>query len=268
MGQVAFFRDVIEPAHRRRFLPPIPWPWAKDLGIYKYDHRPISNTHVASFLTGYDPSKLFARGMSDDLTLIASDYGRFFGSLGADVDATAESFASRWLSSRLEVVDVRADRYYRGLFAGAALRDVNPLQSLFQVLVNFATFVLPLDPVPESWQTIFKIRFLTLYHVLSGLAKLRSSGRMTPSTGVAHLDAILDTGESATLMSNSVRPIRNTLMHYGPGLEALCHQSRPGKPLYGLPQVCCGGRDAVWLESIVTTQIELTAAELQTWSRA
>jgi len=267
-GQVAFFRDEIEPAHRRRFLRPIPWPWAKDLGIYKYEDRPISNTHVASFLTGYDPPKLFTRGMSDELRSIASDYGRYFAALGASLDPTAESFASRWDSSRLKGVDERADRYYRGLFAGATSREINPLLGLFQALINFATFVLPLDPVPESWQTIFKIRFLTLYHVLSGLAKLRASGRISPSGGAAHLDAILNTSEAATLLSSSVRPVRNTLMHYGPDPRLALTSLDLGMPLYGLPEACCGGRDAPWLESVVTKQIELTAAELQAWAGA
>jgi hypothetical protein len=50
LGQLAYFHNEIEPAHRRKFLWPIPWPWAMDLGIYKYDGLPISTTHMVTFV--------------------------------------------------------------------------------------------------------------------------------------------------------------------------------------------------------------------------
>lgn len=268
-GQLAYFRNDIEPAHRRAFLRPIPWPWATDLGVYNYDEIPISTTHVATFVIGYEPRKLFTKTTSAEIRSIAEEYGHYFAILGVTLDPEALSFASSLDATRLTPENHRSARYYRTIFNGPGTPDVNALLNVFRVMVNFATKILPLDAAPESSQTIFKIRFLTLYQVLASLATLRGIQRGdVTARSVAHMNMILDTTDAALLMDPPIRPLRNTLMHYDYGVDqriktaALSLQA----PLYGLVSVCLPGHDYAALDATISRQLELTAATMNRWA--
>jgi hypothetical protein len=265
-GQLAYFRNDIEPAHRRVFLRPIPWPWAKDLGIYSYDGIPISTTHVATFAIGYEPRKLFTATSSVEIRSIAEEYGRYLASLGATADPQAVSFASRLDAARLTEEDYRSDRYYRSIFNGSGTPDVNALLNVFRVMVNFAAKVLPLDESPEAAQTIFKIRFLTLYHVLASLITLRSGERgNVTARSVAHLNIILDTADASLLTSPPIKPLRNTLMHYGLDQRINAAALSLQTPLYGLVSACLPSHDYTTFDATVSRQLELTAATMKRW---
>src|SRR5690606_29272195 len=57
-GQLAYFREVLMPAHRGRFLGSVRFKVFQfletDLGIYRYNGRLISTTHAANFHMGQD----------------------------------------------------------------------------------------------------------------------------------------------------------------------------------------------------------------------
>jgi hypothetical protein len=267
-GQLAFFRNEIEPAHRRAFLRPIPWPWAKDLGVYSYDGVPISTTHVATFVIGYEPRRLYTKAMSMEVRSIAVEYGQYFAAMGATLDSHALSFASSLDATKLSSNDHRSTRYYRRVFNGPETPDLNALLIVFQAIVNFATNVLSLDTNSVSWQTVFKIRFLTLYHVLTGLAKLSGSQRGDLTTrSVMQMNTILDTADTALLTSPSIRPLRNTLMHYGLDSRIPIATLSLHAPLYGLVAACLPGHDHASLEATITRQLELTAVTMNQWAR-
>jgi len=266
-GQLAYFRDEIEPAHRRNFLRPIPWPWARDLGVYSYEGTPISTTHVATFVIGYEPQRLFTKTTSAEIRSIAEEYGRYLATLGVTLDPQALSFASSLDATRLTHEDHRSHRYYRTIFNGPGSPDVNALLNVFRVMVNFAANVLRLDAASESWQTVFKIRFLTLYHVLTSLATLRGSqrGDMTAKS-VGPMNTILDTADAGLLTNPPIRPLRNTLMHYGVDPRIPTAALSLQAPLYGLVPACLPGHDHATIDAAVARQLELTAATMNQWA--
>jgi len=266
-GQVAYFRDQIESAHRTRFLRPIPWPWAKDLGIYIYDGLPVSTTHVVTFVIGLQPRRIVARSAANEVRSIAEEYGRYFAVLGVTLDLQARSFLSSMDASRLRHEDHRSSRYYRTLFNGTGTPDINALLNVFRVMATFASRLLSLDTSVESWQTIFKIRFLTLYHVLSSLSRLRGtrSNYLTPKS-MAYLHSILDTSDARHLMSPAIRPFRNTLMHYGLDNRVPSSSLSLTTPLYGLVPICLPGESHTTLDAKLTRQLDLTTESLNQWA--
>ncbi len=268
-GQLAYFRNEIEPASRERFLQPISWPWATDLGIYSYQDSPISTTHVVTFVLGYEPRKLLTRTASAEIHSLAEEYGRYLAYLGVNLDPHAASFASGIEATRLTHQDFRSRRYYKTIFNGADTPDVNALLTVFRVMINFGAQVLPLDTSQESWQTTLKIRFVTLYHVLTSLDTLRGSKRIDIARAAAgKLDTILDTADSRFLTSAAIRPLRNTLMHYGIDPRIPTGALSLHAPLYGLVPACLPGHSHATIEGAVGRQIELTAAALNDWASA
>src|SRR5260370_9920174 len=112
-------------------------------------------------------------------------------------------------AARLTPEDHRSERYYRSIFNGPGTPDVNALLNVFRGMVNFAANVLSLDAAPESSQTIFTIRFLTLYQVLASLAALCGTerGDLTPRS-VAEMNVILATAAAHPLSRPPIRPLR------------------------------------------------------------
>ncbi len=266
-GQLAYFSAEIDPAHRRRFLRPIPWPWARDLGVYSYDGSAISTTHVATFVIGYEPRRLFGKTMSEEINSFSEEYGRYFALLGATLDPKAESFASNMNADQLAYRDYKSTRYYRALFNGGATPSLNALLNVFRVMANFAAHILTLDASLQSWQTVLKIRFLTLYHILTSLTTLLdTSSDVLTSSSLLHLGLILNTVDARFFMDRSIKPLRNTLMHYSVDERLPKGALSLEAPLYGLVQACVPGHDHVSMDAAISRQLDLTAEVLNQWA--
>jgi hypothetical protein len=115
---------------------------------------------------------------------------------------------------------------------------------------------------------MFKIRFLTLYHVLVSLSILRDARRayLEPRS-LAYLNAILDTGDARLLTSSAIKPLRNTLVHYGVDISIPSAALDPRTPLYGLVEACLPGNDYYMIDAAVDRQLELCARVMSQWAR-
>jgi len=270
-GQLAYFRDEIIDAHKARFLGKT-WFWPArfletDLGLYLYDGIPISSTHAATLALGFEPQALLDKGGSTLVRDTFTECGRYFALLGATVDGHAVSFASSFDHTRLKAKDVRSTRYYTRIFNGASTPEINALLDVFRVSMNFVNSVLPVDSTLDSYQTIFKIQFLTLYQVIRSLDILRQQRRNQLST--ASIDAIrsiVDTVESRILTDGQARPFRNTLMHYGPDTRIDLTAADLQAPLYGLVNICFPDHDNASLDTLLTDHIARTARILNDWA--
>jgi hypothetical protein len=270
-GQVAYFREEIIPLHRRTFLgrfPLVP-PWAKDLGIYLYEGVPVSSTHAATFALGFEPRQLFRSDSANLLRSVAEEYGRYVAILGVQPEAQAASFATQIDPAQLKDRDVRGERYYANTFNGSATPEINALLGVFRASLNFVCTLLPLDQVPASWQTIFKIRYLTVYHVLRSLEILRDDhkSKLTTASTTA-IQRIVTTPDAQLLVDQASRPFRNTLMHYGLDDRIDLTTLDLTRPLYGLVQSCFQGHDHKSLAEVLEKQAEHAAETLNRWAGA
>ena len=132
-GQLAYFHDVLLPAHRGHFVGMIRFKalrfLAKDLGLYRYNGRLICTTHTANFHMGHEPHDILTRPGAE-LRAIYEEYGRFIGALGGRIDTPGPSFVSQLdpASYSPRVEDVRSEKYYCQIFDGPANPDLNAIR--------------------------------------------------------------------------------------------------------------------------------------------
>lgn len=238
-GQLEFFANEVGPAHRRAFIEPVRLPfasaWKTDLGLTLYRGRLVTSTFATTFTLGYPPEKLLLDGTGEALKRIAQEFGAYFAGLGAMHDPGARSFASALNAVDIVNRDVRSASWYRNGFNGELTPAINMLLGTFQGLVNTCDQLLCLDVSEASRQTIFKLRYLTVYQVLRSLEILKSEHSHRLTTG-SHscIDALLADPEAMRLVDPAKKPLRNTLMHYGPDRRIALKSLVLDRPLYGM----------------------------------
>ncbi|TDU29314.1 hypothetical protein [Arthrobacter sp. JUb115] len=270
-GQIAYFDDEIFPAHKSEFLGntwlPFARRWETDLGLYRYAGRLVSTTHSATFGLGLDPQTMFDENAGPELVRIMTEYGQYFGALGATMDSTASSFLDDVDASQFGELgdDVRSERYYQRIFNGVTTPSINALMTVFQVSMNFVDGL-----VPSSLEySLFKIRFLTVYQVLRSLEMLRAerSSDLSAESLVA-IAGIVDTAEAQLIIDSSAKPFRNTLMHYGPDNRIDLSTVNEDNLIGSLVPLCYGGIAATDFAAKLDACIAQTAAGLNAWAQS
>ena len=218
-GVSQYFGETLTNAHQRRFLGntwlPLARRWETDIGLYFYGGRLISTTHVAHFNLGTAP------GMLDEdpgelLHGIGADMGRYFGGLARELDWRGQSFLTFIEPNNLRSRDVRSWDYYGHAFGGGLSVGLAAALTAFRCSMNTLDALLSLDNSKESEETSFKLRLVTLYHVLAGLRELRNSpeAELTDNSRGLLIDIDSDPA-SALFLRPSTKLLRNTLVHYG-----------------------------------------------------
>lgn len=216
------FWDKIVPAHRDYFVSLLRFRWleplAKDIGVYRYNGKVISTTHAASFSLGLEAQSIASDSLGEDLFSISREYGQYFAQLGAKIDTAAVSFPS-FLNAELftqKEEDYRAREYYRGVFNGPETPALNATLLLLLGHLNFINEIVRADNSANPLQySTFKIRFLGTYQVVRSLDILRAQqyAKLAPRS-IQVIDSILHHPVAVILVSDEMRPLRNTLMHY------------------------------------------------------
>jgi hypothetical protein len=273
-GQLVYFRDEILAAHHDYFIGRVKRLFrflARDLGLFSYDSRLISTTHVATFHLGIPPQDLLKK-TGAEVRAFTEQYGRYFGHLGAKLDAAGDgTFLSRLDPQKVGKVgdDVRSAEYYDRVFDGAGNPDLNALLTVFRCMTNFASLAIPATDVNGNINyTEFKIRFLTLYQVLGSLKMLRDDPTRTlTARSIQYLAKILGTPEALLILDRSAKPFRNTLMHYN--LNPRCDLSKVdlGDPVFGLAPVYYPSYNNLSdLAKVVDQALLDTATALDEWA--
>jgi hypothetical protein len=238
----------------------------KDLGIYRYDGVPVSSTHVATFALGVEPQALFGEGAAQKQRQIATEYGQYFARWGASLDQHSGSFPGKMNGDLLDDTDVRTESEYSQRFNGPGTPETNALLSVFQTSLNTLDKLLPLDYDPTSQQTTVKLKDLSVYQILRSLdillterdAQLRPESKNLIKSMVNH--------PTARLVTDPVKkPLRNTLMHYGPDTRIDLTRLSLGQPLYGLVEQCFSMAPAPF-DALLTTLIKEVAFQMNTWA--
>ncbi len=274
-GQLAYFRDELLPAHRRRFLGntwlPLARPFEKDLGLFSYAGKLIATTHGTNFHMGIEPHTLLAQ-TREETRAIYEAYGRYFAHLGSRLEPDGKTFVSYLDPQRFNrwPKDVRAARYYPRVFGGPDNPDLNALLTVFRSMMNFVDSVITAGMAADAVEyTVFKIRFLTLYQILGSLQVLRNKQRHSlTNRSVAYIDQITVTAEAQAIMAPEARPFRNTLMHYNLHSRVDQAQVDIDQPLFGLVPIYYPAYDVATFDQLVDTCIVATAQALDAWAEA
>ncbi|WP_328754572.1 hypothetical protein OHA28_19235 [Streptomyces sp. NBC_00269] len=270
-GQLEFYRNEIIGTYSDVFLGNT---WLRlarflevDLSLFTYNDVIISTNHSAAFHMGIEPKRLLQEDGGVYVRSITEQMGRCLGALGASIDADGPMTFVRHATGRALVgSDVRADRYYRRVFNGRETPVLNGLLTAFQAKVNFATSLLVAgaDALDLEY-TVFKIRFVILYHVLASLARLGADPNQSLSdSSRSALEGIIGAPEAVAITDRATKGFRNILVHYDP--RSAAQSLDISEPLFGLIPVYFPDHDYRSLSALVDRCAHATAQRLNNWA--
>ncbi|MFE9395056.1 hypothetical protein [Streptomyces flavidovirens] len=272
-GQLAYFCNEISAVYADRYLGNTWFPPARrfetDLGLYSYGGRLLTTTHVATFHLGIEPSKLPEDGVGPYLRALFEEYGAYFGSFGARLDALGmETFVAHLSASILDRSrDVRADKYYRQVFNGKGTPELNAVLTTFQAMLNFVDAVIVAgSDVRDLEYTVFKIRYLALYQVLQSVRMLLDDAAYSLTVkSVENARRIVDAHSAKLIMDPDTKHFRNTLMHYNllPSMEIA--KVDLSQPLFGLVPNYFPQYDVATFAEMVDRCVSDTTAAFNEW---
>lgn len=269
-GVLGEFTGIIA-ADRERFLNNTWFPLARvletDLGEWHYRGRLVSTTQVASFFMGISIAVSDIPVIGQKFSAIAETQARYVDQVTGSLPWHGSSFMDAMSFSELKSRDRRSERYFKRLFDAALSDELTASLSAFQCSLNLLDVMVAADQNAASAETIFKLRFITLYHVLSSLTELKAEyGSKLGSASLGFLDAILSHQTSATIMHTDGRGFRNTLVHYTPE-ERVVAQLSLSASYYGLVEVYYPAYDFPTLSQEVSEHTTRVATLLDEWAK-
>jgi hypothetical protein len=269
-GVASQFSSIAD-AHRDYFLDNTWFPPARvletDMAAYRYRSRLIATTSTLAFHLGL-PAELISwqDAMGRALLSLATGLSRYVSTLAALVPWEGPSFIDVIDLHAVTNKDIRANRFYDGLFDRGLSEEARAALVAFQCSMNFLTLVTAEDPNPDSAEAVFKLKLVVVYHVLSSLAKFKAAfgASLSPAAGSA-LEGILGHPTTAILTDVDKKGLRNTLMHYRP-LASVVPQLSPSEPLYDLVRVYYPGSDFASMAKLLDEHTSLVAESLDEWS--
>jgi hypothetical protein len=263
--------DAIAGVHRDYFLDNTWFPPAKiletDMAVYHYRRRLIATTATMAFHLGLPPELIKDReSMGQALLSLSEGLARYINSFAKAVDWQGPSFMNVADLRAVKNKDSRSNKFYAGRFDPSLSDQAKAALVAFQCSMNFLALVLADDPNPASAGPVFKLKLVTLYHVLSSLAKFKAAfGVSLTRASSSVLHAILDHPRTALLTDADKKGLRNTLMHYIPRGPAVA-QLDLSRPLYGLVEAYYPSLDFGDMAKLVDGHTTFVAESLDEWS--
>ncbi|MFC9082711.1 hypothetical protein ACFTY7_38070 [Streptomyces sp. NPDC057062] len=270
-GQLEFYRNEIIGTHSDYFLGNTWFRLARflevDLSLFTYNDILVSTNHSAAFHFGIAPKLLLEEDGGVYVRSITEQMGRCLGALGASIHTDEpKTFASHATGGELDDSEVRADRYYRRVFNGRETPVLNGVLTAFQAQVNFVASLLVTGSDPLNLEyTVFKIRFVTLYHVLASLTRLGADiNQGLSGSSRSTLERITGAPEAVAITDGATKGFRNTLVHYDP--RSAAQSLDMSEPLFGLVPVYFPEHDYHSLSALVDRCAHATAQGLNDWA--
>ncbi|MFF3979645.1 hypothetical protein [Streptomyces sp. NPDC001828] len=265
----AEFRRIIE-QHRQEFLNntwlPLARPLETDLGLWRFRGRLVSTSHTVSFFLGFPPERFEAEVLGARLRTVAAEIGRYVRAISGGLPWEGPSCLDTVRKSDLRMQDVRAKRHYRGSFDPSLPEEVKAFLTAMTCALNTLDVLLS-EEAEHSAISLWKLRYITLHHVFSSLAKLDEeygAGLRTPDRSV--LREILDAPMTGLILQ-AHSGFRNTLVHYVPPRN-VHEQLFLHKPFYGLLDAYFPDVDARLLYEGLADHTSHVASILDAWSRS
>ncbi|MGW4378273.1 hypothetical protein [Kitasatospora sp. NPDC004531] len=256
-GRQAFLGRTWFPPARR---------WETDLGEYRYRGRLVSTTHTVGFVMALRVDALKdLPALGQELSAVAQAQSAYVSRAAGNLSWSGPSFMNSITDDAFEARDRQSERHFARIFDAGLPEKMKASLTAFQCSLNVLDVMLQ-DDSPASAETVFKLRYVTLYHVLSSLEKLRDQYQKALGTeSRSLLAAMLDHPVSVEIRSGEARHFRNTLIHYTPA-EHLVSKLSIKAPYYGLVEACFPTRDFPSLRTAVAEHTGRMAALMDRWS--
>ncbi|MFD9593039.1 hypothetical protein ACFWA9_09815 [Kitasatospora sp. NPDC059973] len=269
-GLLSYFHNEAFPAHFSKFRGKHSLSLARlfghDLGISYFDGKLISTSCSSTLFLGMPLEISLRQGV--EIGAIYKEYGSYLGGLGARLDTGPASYAIGLNPGSFTSRDDRIAIFYSRGFNEDGTLALNAALTVFRGLLNFADRVICHGHSPLALEYApFKMRYITLYHVLSSLRLLRNDP-IFPLSDISKgfLDNILSTNGARTVMSGSGRPFRNSLIHYDLDSRIRPSEIDFDEPLFGLVHACFQLHNFASFSTLVDQCIKETAAQIDTWA--
>lgn len=274
---VQFHRDWHINQHKG-FLAPLKKALQCDLGIFVYDGHVIGSTHTGLLNLGLEEGDLptgseeipailgsLSRSVSEDIGRYVAYVAqlsawREFAPTGPDVGSFVYSLEDEKFGYR----DERSTSYFASVFNGPGTEAFNISLLLFLVTVNFLEHILKCLWT-GSPTTLFKLKFVTLYHLYSSIEKLKNfyypSGMLTDRSK-EYAQAIL--GDRGLQSIKRQSAFRNILVHYR--IDGVPESSlTPTTKLYGLVEHFFDGQTYADVDKKLDDQVARVSLLLEEW---
>ncbi|MFF3910534.1 hypothetical protein ACFYZJ_32325 [Streptomyces sp. NPDC001848] len=262
------FRRIIE-EHRQEFLNntwlPLARPLERDLVLWRFRGRLVSTSHTASFFLAFPPQAFKnLDALGPELHAIAVEQGSYIAAAAEGLPWQGQTFLDAMQKTDLTENKVRAEKHYRRSFDPALREEIKASLTAMTCALNTVDVLLADDTSQSSAITLWKLRYITLHHVLSSLRKLDEQyGAELRPPDRALLKEILEAPIS-NLILQAHGGFRNTLVHYRPTRHVQERLSL-NAPLYGLLDAYFQEDEARSLSDALALHTAYVASRMSTW---
>ena len=179
----------------------------------------------------------------------------------------ADSFLGQIESNKLAYKDVRSNKYYTSRFGGRLPGGIVAALDAFRCALNTIDVLISADTAPEAAETICKLRFVTLSHVLKGLQQLHFiHSQAFDQDPDQRLIDIEQHPTTSMLLRDNARWCRNTMVHYRLSNSVPTSALDLQKPLARLADFYFPGVGFTSLARLVQEHAKRVAESLDEWA--
>lgn len=271
-----FFKTDVVAHFEETFAPPpniigrVLRPLYNDLGLYYYDGKLVTTTHVASFELGIERSRLNGPDSANDILAIYEEYGHFLAILGHGLEENSHSFANAMEKDKIAWRDVKSRKYYREHFdsrESSYESGVNCLLTALRANLAFLNVLVDIPSDPLSAPALCKIHFICAMHVVASCSALLSSHRARlDARSVQILESAERDGDGPTLASDRIKFVRNALVHYMPFSDFRAADLQPDAIYGGIIEKYCPELSFLDLLRLAVSETRRLGTLLEEWS--
>jgi len=274
MVGVAKYFEELSAVSRQYFLSSVWLPpvrrWVKDLGVWSYHGRLVTTSHVASFYLGATPQDVAnPKSLGPAFKAVGESQGKYVADfLGEQPWQGSPTFVDAMNLGEIENKDVKTAEYFAGAFDPSFDEGLIGALMAFRCALNFLDVMLAGDTGDDSAEAVFKLKYVTLYHVIASLEELKkhhAANLSARSSGI--LDAILSHSTTVLMMARSSAGLRNNLIHYRP-VARMASQLSLSLPLCGLVEAYFPGYDFATLSQEVNEHTVRVAELFEGWAHS
>lgn len=235
-----------------------------DIGITKYRKNILIGTTILSNYFVSESSNTFTMEQLNKKLLfyIAYELGSIIAELG-NHGVNIERKETKLISeNELTYSDHKSKKYYKSIFNHSIPIGIMHLIQLILSMINFVFYIL--NKENTNTFTLFKVRYITIYHAVSSLKKVQGylyANRLINNESKKNLSKILG-NPKIKLLANS--QFRNQLVHYKTTKVDL-RQLDTSLKFYGFVEYYFSGLSFNELYQTVNQALVYTSENLNSW---
>jgi hypothetical protein len=246
-----------------------------DLGLFIYNNHIIGSTHTGMINLGYEKEDLPKK--SDDIfpnfmkqtRKVSEEMGKYLGDMVNFPEFTLSNQFHSIFNYRIDdekqgYQDVKSNKYLKLIFNGPNSEEINLCLLYFLIIVNNFQYIFS-EIVVETPITLFKIKFIMLYHLYSSITKFRDyyyPNKVFTELSNNYIRIILE--DEQILSITKKKDLRNILVHYKI-LNMNEERMNREKPLFGLIEYYFDGKSFNEINDLLDNQILKISNLLENW---